>query len=81
MRHAPACPCIGADEACFAALVADAAEGAREDAMLISTLIVRPDFAPAAAACAEELGVALRRATLTRGASVIHRSHVAAKLH
>lgn len=62
MRHGPACRCLGADEACFAQLVASAATGEREDAMLIACLMVRADAAPGLAALAEDFGLALRRA-------------------
>ena len=64
MRHGTDCPCLGADEACFARVVADASEGAREDAMLVAALMVRPDMAPAAVHLAEALGLALKRLAL-----------------
>ncbi len=55
MRHHSSCKMIGADESCFANLVALAANGEREDAMLISTLLVRADSAPGSAALAAEV--------------------------
>lgn len=61
MRHHLGCVCLGADEACFANLVAAATEGQREDAMLIATLLVRPDMAPGLVALAESFGIAVRR--------------------
>ncbi|UYV39600.1 hypothetical protein N4R57_16605 [Rhodobacteraceae bacterium D3-12] len=61
MRHQIACKCLGADEACFANFIAAAAEGAREDAMLLASLIVRPDFASSLAGLAQQLGIALRQ--------------------
>ncbi|KUF12809.1 hypothetical protein [Pseudoponticoccus marisrubri] len=67
MRHSVGCVCLGADEACFAQLVGAASEGAREDAMLMATLIVRPDMAPALIALAEEFGLLLRRMTPPAG--------------
>lgn len=59
MRHQSGCSCLGADEACFANMVAEAARGQREDAMLFAMLIVRADFAPALAGLAEQFGLAL----------------------
>lgn len=64
MRHQPTCRCLGADEACFANFVATAADGDREDALLIATLLVRADMAPALAALAATFGLALRRIDL-----------------
>ena len=64
MRHDVACACLGADEACFANLVAAAANGAREDAMLMATLMARPDQSPWIAALAEDFGLALKRLAL-----------------
>ncbi|MTH99008.1 hypothetical protein [Roseibium sp. RKSG952] len=63
VRHGLGCACLGADENCFAQMIAAASEGAREDAMMMASLIVRPDFAPALASLSEELGLALRRMT------------------
>ncbi len=63
IHHGLGCACLGADENCFAQMIAAASEGAREDAMMIASLIVRPDFAPALASLSEELGMALRRMT------------------
>jgi len=64
MRHAVSCRCVGADEACFANFIATAATGAREDAMLIATLLVRADVAPLVTALATDFGHALMRMTL-----------------
>jgi hypothetical protein len=64
MRHHVSCKCLGADEACFANFVATATEGAREDAMLMATLLVRPDFAPCIVELAQSLGLALRKMSL-----------------
>lgn len=61
VRHGRSCSCLGADENCFAQMIGAASEGAREDAMMMASLIVRPDFAPALASLSEELGLALRR--------------------
>lgn len=64
IRHGLGCACLGADESCFAQMIAAASEGAREDAMMLAALIVRPDFAPALASLSEEFGLALRRMTV-----------------
>ncbi|MGR3661895.1 MAG: hypothetical protein ACU0CA_12035 [Paracoccaceae bacterium] len=60
-RHHTNCRMLGADESCFANFVALAADGEQEDAMLISTLLVRADFAPCVAALAAEVGLAFKR--------------------
>lgn len=64
MRHNVTCKCLGADESCFANFVAAAAEGNNEDAIMIATLIVRPDMAPCLMALATEFGQALKRMTV-----------------
>jgi hypothetical protein len=61
LGHAPGCPCAGGDECVFARFVALAAEGAREEAILMAALIVRADLAFALAALAEEIGLGLMR--------------------
>jgi hypothetical protein len=67
LRHSPTCPCIGADEACFARMISAATAGDREDAMLIAVLMVRADAAPGLAALAEAAGLVLKRMTLRSG--------------
>lgn len=67
MRHQPRCKCRGADEACIANLVSCATDGDREDAMLIATLMLRPDFAPHLAAAAQVFGLGLKRMALCQG--------------
>lgn len=64
MRHDVTCRCLGSDESCFANFVASAADGEREDAMLIATLLVKPDLAPCLVAVAEDFGLALKRMAL-----------------
>lgn len=61
MRHQITCRCLGADEAAFANLIGAAAEGERDDAMILASIIVRPDLALSVAALAEEFGLALKR--------------------
>lgn len=64
MRHSISCKCIGSDESCFANFIATAATGEREDAMLIATLLVRPDVAPQITALAANFGHALLQMNL-----------------
>lgn len=64
MRHHRDCICVGADEAAFAALIAAAADGEREDAMLLAALLVRPGVSPEVVELAGEFGLALRRMAL-----------------
>ncbi|HET9067157.1 MAG TPA: hypothetical protein VFN28_00840 [Amaricoccus sp.] len=64
--HAPGCPCAGADECVFARFVALAAEGAREDAVLMAALMVRADLALCLAARAETVGLRLMRGRTPR---------------
>ena len=60
MRHGLDCKCVGADESCFANFIGYASEGAREDAMLMATNLVRPDMALVLVGLAEEFGFALK---------------------
>ncbi len=62
--HALGCTCLGGDEACFARMVASAAEGAREDALMMALLLVRADIAPVVSGLALDAGLSLRRMTL-----------------
>jgi len=62
--HGLTCACLGGDEACFARLVSSAAEGAREEALMMALLLVRADFAPMVTGLAQDVGLALRRMAL-----------------
>lgn len=64
MRHSVNCKCLGSDESCFANFIATAATGDRDDAMLIATLLVRPDVAPLITSLAAHFGLALKRMNL-----------------
>jgi hypothetical protein len=64
MRHSLHCKCLGADESCFANFISAAAMGERKDAMLIATLLVRPDVAPMLTSLAAEVGHALKQMKL-----------------
>ena len=63
VRHGLSCTCLGADENCFANFIACATEGEREDAMLLATLLVRPDMAPSLMGLATQFGLALKQMT------------------
>lgn len=67
MRHHVTCQCLGADESCFANFVGYAVDGDHEDALLIATTIVRPDFAPTLVGLAQNFGLALRCMALKAG--------------
>lgn len=59
--HALDCPCAGGDECVFARFVSLAAEGAREEAVLMASLIVRADLALCLTQLAEDVGLGLMR--------------------
>ncbi|SLN66818.1 hypothetical protein AQS8620_03105 [Aquimixticola soesokkakensis] len=59
MCHQVNCSCLGADECALAHLIGAAREGAREDAMLLASLIVRPDIAHGLSALAGDFGIGL----------------------
>lgn len=83
MRHSVHCKCLGSDESCFANFVAAAATGEREDAMLIATLLVRPDVAPLITALATDVGLALKRMRLSapRDVGATHLQETPTTLH
>ncbi|XDA98681.1 hypothetical protein AB1M95_01895 [Sulfitobacter sp. LCG007] len=60
MRHSVNCACVGSDEACFCNFILTAIEGDREEALMIATLLVRADLAPALTSLAMEYGLALK---------------------
>ena len=75
MRHSVQCKCLGADESCFANFIAAAATGDREDAMLIATLLVRPDVAPLIASLAADVGRAFMRMRLSAPRDIATYAH------
>ena len=81
MRHAVTCTCLGADESCFAKFIAAAAEGAREDAMLMATLIVRADMAPVLTSLACECGLALKCMSIAASRDMARRAVAPTTLH
>lgn len=64
MRHHNGCRCLGSHECALANLIGAAAEANREEAVLLASLLVRPDMATVLAAEAEQVGLALRRLLL-----------------
>lgn len=66
MAHGTGCQCLGSDEAVFALFCATATHGAREDAMMIACLMVRPDVAPIAVSLAQGLGLEVERGLRAR---------------
>jgi hypothetical protein len=67
MRHGRECACVGADEAAFATMIAAAAQGEHEDAVLLAALLVPPALAAGLAEQAGVVGLALRRMSLCTG--------------
>lgn len=61
LHHSLTCRCVGGDECCLAHVIAAAAEGDREDALMMAMMLVRADLAPALVALATQLGLTLRR--------------------
>jgi hypothetical protein len=75
MRHSVNCKCLGSDESCFANFIATAATGDRDDAMLIATLLVRPDVAPLITSLAANFGLALKRMNLRAPQQMTDQEH------
>ena len=75
VRHAINCKCIGSDESCFANFITTAANGEREDAMLIATLLVRTDIAPLITSLAIDFGLALMKMNLRALKEINHDTH------
>jgi hypothetical protein len=73
-RHCACCPFLGADEARFAALLADATVGERDRAFGLALGLVRADFAGELVLHATQAGLAIRRALLRedRGKRLLH---------
>lgn len=62
MQHQIDCKCLGSDESCFANFTATTTD--RGVAMLIATLVVRPDMAPMITSLTADFGLALKRMNL-----------------
>jgi len=82
-RHSIGCRCVGADEACFANLVASSPEADTEDAMMIATLIVKAEIAPLITGLTVDVGLALRQMQLAlpRELTAARPSDTASRLH
>ncbi len=74
--HQADCAVLGADEACMAHFIANATEGKREDAMMMATLLVRPDMAPGLTALAERFGLGLKQSALSRRSALFNNAQV-----
>ncbi|MEW2911396.1 hypothetical protein [Leisingera sp. JC11] len=61
VRHGMTCKCLGADENCFANLLASAAEGQQDDAYVLASLIVTPRKAPELAQLASDCGLLMQQ--------------------
>ncbi|AZV77401.1 hypothetical protein EBB79_05510 [Parasedimentitalea marina] len=63
VRHGMTCSCLGADENCFANMIAAAADGQIEDTLMFASLIVRPSRARELLPLASQFGHLLRQMT------------------
>lgn len=81
MHHQVTCKCLGSDKAAFANFIFAAADGDREDAMLIAALLVRSDMAQPLTALAEQFGLALRRMSRVEIFGAKHQHIGLGKLH
>jgi len=63
VRHGMQCACLGADENCFANMIAAAADGQTEDTLLFASLIVHPSKARELLPLATQFGYLLRQMT------------------
>ncbi|APG46233.1 hypothetical protein [Phaeobacter porticola] len=72
VRHGMTCTCLGADENCFANLVAAAARGEYEDASLLASLIVQPRQAQRAAILAARIGMVLDQLSAQQASPAAH---------
>ena len=72
MRHALECRCIGADESCFATMIASAAENDHEDSMLLASVMVKAQVASVAACLAFQVASALKSMTHSCDAMMTH---------
>ena len=81
MRHQLSCQCVGADEAAFANFIGAAGSGEREDAMLLASLMVKPDIAPFVTGLAETFGLCLRQLIRRTAQKSVPSKPAAALLH
>ena len=60
IRHKIDCDCVGADESCFAQLILRAGNNYKEEAILISLLLMPPDFSSETVRLASEIGASIK---------------------
>ena len=60
IRHKTDCDCVGADESCFAQLILRAMNNYKEEAILISLLLMPPDFSAETVRLASEIGTSIK---------------------
>jgi hypothetical protein len=72
MRHGAGCPCVGADEAAVVTFLRMAAEGEREDALMMALVMLRPEAAAEAVALGQQAGLMLRRLILREARGTVH---------
>ena len=61
IRHKIECDCVGADESCFAQLILRAANNYKEEAVLISLLLMPPDLSAETVSLASEIGTSIKK--------------------
>ena len=60
IRHKTECDCVGADESCFAQLILRAGNNYKEEAILISLLLIPPRFSSKTVRLASEIGRSIK---------------------
>ena len=60
IRHNIECDCVGADESCLAQLILRAGNNYKEEAILISLLLMPPDFSSETVRLASEIGASIK---------------------
>jgi hypothetical protein len=80
VRHGMSCSCLGADENCFANMLAAATMGEEEDAALLASLIVLPQQAQTLSSLAAQTGILLQHITPAQPPRRIYRPG-SARLH
>ena len=59
IRHKTDCNCVGADESCFAQLILRASNNYKEDAILISLLLMPPHLSAETVSLAKKIGTSI----------------------
>ena len=60
IRHKTDCNCVGADESCFAQLILRASNNYKEDAILISLLLMPPHLTTETVSLAKKIGTSIK---------------------